>query len=508
MTTPLDISTFVYQTGSLNISPGDTTAVFSGAGLSAVIKAGDTLRVGSASAKISEVTDDTHLELFAPWDGPAVSAAPYLIIKDSPIRYDAVMAAFNTNQLLSFLDGTTVWYDVEGDEPDPSIGEDGQRAFKSNVTPWKVWLKTGGVWVLQAGSPGGQGDPGADGATWVAQTSEPATSYPVGSLWIDSDSTDLDVYQLGGSPLAWADTGINLKGAQGNPGAGVPAGGTAGQVLARDSGTGTEWIDPPASLPAGGTAGQVLTKASTTDGDANWADPSGDVAGDTHAATGKTTPVDADEFALVDSAASNVLKKLTWANLKAAFESYYDSLTATLTNKTLDTASNTFKLDGAAFGTATEATAALNAMVGDSGSGGAKGLVAAPAAGDAAAGKFWKADGSWAAPSGGGSGGAKAWVNFNGTGALAIRSSFNVSSVTDNGSQGDYTVNFSTALSNANYAAVATISKDATSTSYSTCTGSVSVNNLATGSVRILCGDNNTDTQQDGAVVSLVAFGS
>jgi hypothetical protein len=37
----------------------------------------------------------------------------------------------------------------------------------------------------------------------------------------------------------------------------------------------------------------------------------------THAATGKTTPVDADEIPISDSAASNVLKKLTWANLKA-----------------------------------------------------------------------------------------------------------------------------------------------------------------------------------------------
>lgn len=38
----------------------------------------------------------------------------------------------------------------------------------------------------------------------------------------------------------------------------------------------------------------------------------------THAATGKTTPAAADEFSIVDSAASNVIKKLTWANLKAA----------------------------------------------------------------------------------------------------------------------------------------------------------------------------------------------
>lgn len=89
------------------------------------------------------------------------------------------------------------------------------------------------------------------------------------------------------------------------------------------------------------------------------------IAPGTHAATSKTTPVDADEFAIVDSAASNVLKKLTWANLKAG----------------------------------------LAAFVGDSGSGGTKGVVPAPAAGDAAAGKFLKADGTWAAPSGGGGSG-------------------------------------------------------------------------------------------------------
>jgi hypothetical protein len=46
---------------------------------------------------------------------------------------------------------------------------------------------------------------------------------------------------------------------------------------------------------------------------------------------------------------------------------------------------------------------------------------------------------------------AKAWVNFNGTGTVAINSSFNVSSITDNGT-GNYTVNFTTAMANANYA--------------------------------------------------------
>ena len=45
---------------------------------------------------------------------------------------------------------------------------------------------------------------------------------------------------------------------------------------------------------------------------------------------------------------------------------------------------------------------------------------------------------------------AKAWVNFNGTGTVAIRDDFNVSSITDHAS-GDYTANFTTAMANANY---------------------------------------------------------
>lgn len=51
------------------------------------------------------------------------------------------------------------------------------------------------------------------------------------------------------------------------------------------------------------------------------------------------------------------------------------------------------------------------------------------------------------------SGSAKAWVNFNGTGTVAIRSSFNVSSITDNGT-GNYTVNFINALADTNYAPI------------------------------------------------------
>ena len=51
--------------------------------------------------------------------------------------------------------------------------------------------------------------------------------------------------------------------------------------------------------------------------------------------------------------------------------------------------------------------------------------------------------------------GCRAWVNFNGTSTVAIRGSGNVTSITDNGT-GDYTVNLTTAMPDANYAVSAT----------------------------------------------------
>ena len=70
---------------------------------------------------------------------------------------------------------------------------------------------------------------------------------------------------------------------------------------------------------------------------------------------------------------------------------------------------------------------------------------------------------------------ARAWVNFNGTGTVAIRASGNVSSVTDGG-VGVYTVNFTTAMPDANYCI------PATSSSY----GHASYDTFTTSSFRFL----------------------
>jgi hypothetical protein len=75
--------------------------------------------------------------------------------------------------------------------------------------------------------------------------------------------------------------------------------------------------------------------------------------------------------------------------------------------------------------------------------------------------------------------GCRAWVNFNGTGTVAIRASGNVSSITDNG-VGFYTVNFTTALVDANYTAVANTAIEGTYAASSACS---STTNTASGAV-------------------------
>lgn len=92
----------------------------------------------------------------------------------------------------------------------------------------------------------------------------------------------------------------------------------------------------------------------------------------------------------------------------------------------------------------------------------------------------------------------RAWVNFNGSGTVAIRASGNVSSITDNG-VGDYTVNFIIAMPNTNYAIAGAATLAAGSGSGSACILSLKnsasgvLANKSTTAAQIVTVDNNTD---------------
>ena len=87
----------------------------------------------------------------------------------------------------------------------------------------------------------------------------------------------------------------------------------------------------------------------------------------------------------------------------------------------------------------------------------------------------------------------RAWVNFNGTGNVAIRASGNVSSITDSGT-GSYTINFTTAMPDANYAASGSVSNRGGNDSQS-----VVLNELASNGVSVYCqfGGDNTPGRFD-----------
>ena len=89
--------------------------------------------------------------------------------------------------------------------------------------------------------------------------------------------------------------------------------------------------------------------------------------------------------------------------------------------------------------------------------------------------------------------GCRAWVNFNGTGAVAIRASGNVTSITDNG-VGNYTVNFTSALPDVNYAGLANMNG-----------GMAYMGTMATTSCQVLVVNSSTGAPVD---VSVVTFGA
>jgi len=99
--------------------------------------------------------------------------------------------------------------------------------------------------------------------------------------------------------------------------------------------------------------------------------------------------------------------------------------------------------------------------------------------------------------------GCRAWVNFNGTGTVAIRASGNVTSITDNGT-GLYTANFTTAMPDANYTSVVganiNSSNDDVRRNCRVITWSTSSTSVVTGA------NSNSDSKEDFEFVTIAVF--
>jgi len=97
--------------------------------------------------------------------------------------------------------------------------------------------------------------------------------------------------------------------------------------------------------------------------------------------------------------------------------------------------------------------------------------------------------------------GCRTWVNFNGTGTVAIRASGNVSSITDNGT-GDYTVNFTTAMPDVNYSVVQSANFNQSTTTINTAL----IRTQFTSACSIACHDVLGATQFDCQIVTMAVF--
>ena len=95
----------------------------------------------------------------------------------------------------------------------------------------------------------------------------------------------------------------------------------------------------------------------------------------------------------------------------------------------------------------------------------------------------------------------RAWVNFNGTGTVAIRASFNVTSITDNGT-GDYTVNFTNAMPDANYSTLFT-GQAVSATNFGLC-GGIGFNTTPTTSIVNITTHADNGTKFDIPIVNVL----
>ncbi len=140
-----------YSTGTVSVANGDTEIVGAGGAnwSGANAKSGDDIVVDGHTVVILDVTDATTLVIDA-WPFTSVAAGePYKIIQRSPLRFAGGDAMADVSRMIAVQNTKGFYVFVGPDEtvPDPSFGEEDQFAFQPSTS--KLWLKTGGAWVLQ-----------------------------------------------------------------------------------------------------------------------------------------------------------------------------------------------------------------------------------------------------------------------------------------------------------------------------------------------------------------------
>ncbi|MCK9549635.1 hypothetical protein [Aquamicrobium sp.] len=220
----------------------------------------------------------------------------------------------------------------------------------------------------------------------------------------------------------------------------------------------------------------------------------------------EATPADGDRLAGIKAGGSTAFW-VTLGNLKALLKAYFDAYVLDRSNHTGKMPVSELAVSGSARfvigrtatnGNAGQVLLSADPLANSVALRGAGGIlkVGAPEEDDDAATRKYVDDNA-SSP-----GVAKAWVNFNGTNTVAIRDSFNVSSITDNG-VGDYTINFAAPLGNAKYACAMSTEGSTNPSTYGT-----AVVSRTASALRVKTGYAYTSGNVDMAEFSVIVFGA
>ena len=179
----------IYENGTVTIEANRLSVVGVDTFWSPIVEVGDWILIAGQVGMVGAVIDETHLTLESQWQGTLPSGAVYVIIKMSWLRYDPALTQAKVRQLLEELEAQGNFLFVEGPAPDPGMGEDGQWALKTDVSPWQLWFKENGSWISQT-SPAGLAWKG----TWSAATSYAATDAVehLGASYVSKQANNLN----------------------------------------------------------------------------------------------------------------------------------------------------------------------------------------------------------------------------------------------------------------------------------------------------------------------------
>jgi len=325
-----------YKTGTVEVTNGSTVVTgTSTTWVTSLITAGYSFLVTIANGgdgilyDVASVDSETQITLTTVYNGDTNATALYAIQKDytSPDNIpeltngDVGMAAIFTramrviqSSISSFLSASDIGVTVQGYDADTVIDADYVATDNNYTTPEKT--KLGYITVTQA---------------------------------VDLDAIELRVNELDAAVVLVGEWDASVGTF---PGAGiaesgwsyiVSVGGTVDGVVftaedrivaltdnASTSVYASNWhhldYTDQVSSVAGRTGAVVITASDLAD----FADG---IADGIHGASAKTTLVDADELGLSDSAATWGIKKVTWANVKATLETYFDSVYAAIVHR-------------------------------------------------------------------------------------------------------------------------------------------------------------------------------